>query len=92
MGYRKAAMMHRYQRVRGHYRTSRSGKTYWVQGHDRNGPPPSPFGALYAIAFTLGLFVVPLLLASIPRAFQEEIEFRQREAAELQRSNLDLPK
>ena len=92
MGYRKAAMMHRYQRVRGHYRTSRSGKTYWVQGHDRNGPSPSPFGALYAIAFTLGLFVVPLLLASIPRAFQEEIEFRQREAAELQRSNLDLPK
>ena len=71
------------------YRRTRGGRFYTVQYGNK---PPSPFGVLYAIAFTLGLFAAPLLLFSIPRAFQEEIEFRQREAAELQRSNLDLPK
>ena len=37
MGYRKAAMMRRSQYVRGHYRTSKNGNTYWVGGHSRNG-------------------------------------------------------
>lgn len=36
MGYRKAAKMRRRQHVRGHYRTSKSGKRYYVSGHTRN--------------------------------------------------------
>ena len=38
MGYRKAAKLRRTQHVSGHYRTSKSGKGYWVEGHVRNDP------------------------------------------------------
>jgi hypothetical protein len=71
MGYRKAAMMHRYQRVRGHYRTSRSGKTYWVREHDRNGPAPAVAPqvvmlAIFAVVaipatFGLSLLLIPVI-------------------------------
>ena len=37
MGYRRAAMERRPQYVRGHWRTSKNGHTYWVEGHGRNG-------------------------------------------------------
>ena len=40
MGYRKAAKLRRTQHVSGHYRTSKSGKRYWVEGHIRNDPGP----------------------------------------------------
>ena len=40
MGYRKAAKLRRTQHVSGHYRTSKSGKRYWVEGHVRNDPGP----------------------------------------------------
>ena len=33
-------MQRRTQFVRGHYRTSKNGKTYWVSGHVRNDMPP----------------------------------------------------
>ena len=36
MGYRKAAKLRRCQYVSGHYRTSKNGTTYWVDGHIRN--------------------------------------------------------
>ena len=70
------------------YRRTYGGRFYTVQhGHQ----PPSSLGPVYVVALTLGLFIAPLFLASIPHAFQAEIEFRQREAAELQRPNLVSP-
>ena len=59
MGYRKAAMMRRPQYVRGHYRTSKTGKTYWVGGHSRNG---HTFSGDW-IAATLGFIGLAIALA-----------------------------
>ena len=62
MGYRKTAKLRRTQHVSGHYRTSKSGKRYWVEGHIRNDPGPMGVSlkvvaiAVMAIAgLTLGL-------------------------------------
>jgi hypothetical protein len=59
MGYRRAAMERRPQYVRGHWRTSKSGHTYWVEGHSRNGWEPTSnwqlLGLLFMAALILGL-------------------------------------
>ena len=67
MGYRKAAMMRRRQYVSGHYRTSKNGNTYWVEGHMRNDhkvPWDSSF-AKTATRFYLGFFAFLLVIAFI---------------------------
>ena len=59
MGYRRAAMERRPQYVRGHWRTSKNGNTYWVGGHGRNGWEPMStfqlFVWLFMAALILGL-------------------------------------
>jgi len=62
MGYRKAAMMRRRQYVGGHYRTSRNGKTHWVEGHWRNdygeGDATGCLSACVFVAFLLLVFIL----------------------------------
>ena len=76
MGYRKAAMMRRTQYVGGHYRTSKTGKNYWVSGHMRNDSlglrsvqwPHIRWGLIWAIFFaplTLGLSFIPWLVHQV---------------------------
>jgi len=67
MGIRRAAQRRQRQYVRGHYRTSKNGNTYWVDGHMRNDSPYDAsclsvilifiwtfFGWLPALAFSGG--------------------------------------
>jgi len=61
MGYRKAAMMRRPQYVRGHYRTSKNGNTYWVEGHGRNGYESSNTPIALQLLFLL--FMAALIVA-----------------------------
>ena len=62
MGYRKAAMMRRRQYVRGHYRTSKNGNTYWVDGHTRNDYDDDFDGCLWVVAI---LFIVPVFFLPV---------------------------
>ena len=59
--------MRRTQYVSGHYRTSKNGKTYWVEGHVRNDPGPAPpwlSGCMAVLALSIAFIVIASVVSS----------------------------
>ena len=57
--------MRRRQYVGGHYRTSRNGKTHWVEGHWRNDYGEGDATGCLSACVVLGLILLLLLFSLI---------------------------